>query len=145
MCLDYYLLELLFQELREQHRYTKERSGISEPVTTGEAVIIYDESQPRGLWRLGRVERLFNSTDGEVRSASVKVISKNGRSITLKRPIQQFYPLEVRRCFRETGSPIPVEPLQDQEEDQREDQRPPRQAAQRAKESMRRLKEQELI
>ena len=85
------------QELREHHRTWKSSSGVCRPIEVGEAVIIYDEGQPRGLWRLGRVVAVIHSEDGGVRAASVKVLSSTGRPTILRRPIQHLYPLEVRK------------------------------------------------
>ncbi|CAB4005335.1 Hypothetical predicted protein [Paramuricea clavata] len=34
--------------------------------------------------------------NGQTRGAVEKVISKKGRSSTIKRPVQRFYPLEIR-------------------------------------------------
>ena len=70
--------------------------GVTCSIRKGEPVVVYDEGQPRGLWRLGRVTEVIPSQDGNIRAARVKVMSKSGRPTILKRPIQQLYPLEVR-------------------------------------------------
>ena len=44
---------------------------------------------PRSLWKLGRVEKLRKSRDGEIRELSSKLIKMH------KRPIKKLYPLEV--------------------------------------------------
>ena len=41
------------------------------------------------------VRELIDSSDGEVRGACVRVISKTGRPVLLRRPVQHLYPLEV--------------------------------------------------
>ena len=46
-----------------------------------------------GNW--GRVEQLIHGADDRVRAAVVKVISKSGRPITMKRPVQRLFPLEI--------------------------------------------------
>ena len=56
---------------------------------------MYDEGQPRGLWQLGKIEDVITGSDGQVRSASMRVQSKSGRVVVLRRPIQHLYPLEV--------------------------------------------------
>ena len=84
------------QELREHHRTNKVPPGVTCSIRKGEPVVVYDEGQPRGLWRLGRVTEVIPSQDGNIRAARVKVMSKSGRPTILKRPIQQLYPLEVR-------------------------------------------------
>ena len=48
------------------------------------------------MWRLGRVEELLPSSDGEVRGVLVRVMSKRGQVKMIRRPIQHIYPLEVR-------------------------------------------------
>ncbi|CAB4044302.1 Hypothetical predicted protein, partial [Paramuricea clavata] len=53
-------------------------------------------SQPRACWRLGKVERLINGEDGNVRGAIVRISPKGKRPTTLKRSVRLLYPLEVR-------------------------------------------------
>ena len=60
-------------ELRESHRASTTRGGASIEVKVGEVVTIYDEGQPRGLWRLGRVEEIFETADVASRGARVRV------------------------------------------------------------------------
>lgn len=79
-------------ELREHHRYSKITQTDTHPIKKGDLVTVYDDSHP---WRLGLVQDYTNSSDGELRGASVRVISKTGRPILLRRPIQHLYPLEV--------------------------------------------------
>ena len=69
-------------ELRETHRAHQMDKGVchSNPVEVGEVVTIYNEGQPRSLWRLGRIENLMKSSDGEIRGASVRVLSKTWTS-----------------------------------------------------------------
>jgi len=64
-------------------------------VSIGDVVIVHDENQPRGKWRIGKVESLVTGSDGCVRGAVVRVKSKRGRTSTLRRPVQRLYPLEV--------------------------------------------------
>ena len=52
----------------------------SSSLQTGEVVTVYDESHPRGLWRLGRIEELIPGADGKIRGVRVKLVSKGGRS-----------------------------------------------------------------
>ena len=81
--------------LRESHRHSQKRKG-SNTVSVGDVVIIHDPDQPRGFWRLGVVEQLVPSTDGQVRGAVVKVKSKKRKPSTLRRPVQLLYPLEIK-------------------------------------------------
>ena len=97
-------------ELREFHR-SQAKGGIAYTLERGEVVTVYDEGHPRGLWRLGRIEDLIQSSDGKVRGVYVRVTSKKGHAKILRRPIQHIYPLEVR------SSLPPVEPCQDTAEE----------------------------
>ena len=83
-------------ELRNAHRYhgSSQRTADS-PIAVGDIVIIHDENQPRGLWRMGRVDSLMRGKDGKVRAASVKTRAKDGKPIILRRPVQRLYPLET--------------------------------------------------
>ena len=81
-------------ELREHCQSSKPPGVDAHPIRKGDLVTVYDA---RGLWRLGIVQDLNKSSDGEVRGAFVCVISKTGRPILLRRPIQHLYPLEVSR------------------------------------------------
>ena len=51
-------------------------------VKKGDVVLIVDDSVPRGVWPLGRVEEAFQSADGRVRSVRVRA-----RGTTYDRPI----------------------------------------------------------
>ena len=82
-------------ELREFHR-TQPNKGIDRSPEKGEIVSIYDEDHPRGVWRIGRVDELIEGADGIVRGVVVKTMSKKGQMRTLRHPVQQIYPLEVK-------------------------------------------------
>ena len=88
-------------EMREAHRHLKTPRGVAEHIATGDIVIVHDEVHPRGLWKLGKVEGLISGVDGKVRGAVVKVCAGPNRSITIRRPVQRLYPLEVRDSERE--------------------------------------------
>ena len=91
-------------ELREFHRNPKPNRGVCLPIKEGQVVTVYDEGHPRGLWRLGRVLEVIKSSDGRVRGARVNVQAKSGRLTTLRRPIQQLYPLEAQETSSMTDS-----------------------------------------
>ena len=65
-------------ELREFHRTYQTSKGVKDMVQEGQVVTVYDEGQPRGLWRVGRIEGVIQGPDGKIRSAQVRVQSKTG-------------------------------------------------------------------
>ena len=85
------------QELRELHRVQLQRSNSQHvnPISEGKIVIVFEEGAPRHSWRL---EQVIVSPDGMVRSAAVRVFSKQGHPTTLRQPVQHLYPLEVESC-----------------------------------------------
>ena len=60
--------------------------------------MIYDPSQPRTLWRIGRVVKLLPGSDGAVRGASLQTCAIQ-HSTLIQRPIQQLYLLESSVSF----------------------------------------------
>ena len=57
-------------------------------------VVVHDNNQKRGFWRLGLVEEL-PGRDGQIRGARIR-ISVPGRAATIwRRPVERLYPLEV--------------------------------------------------
>ena len=92
--------------LREFHRCgakgEKDRN-----VKIGDVVLIHDDNLPRSNWRLGEVKELIDSRDGYKRGAMLRVTSKKGKHLTMRRPIQELFPLEVN-----TGNPRRDEPVE---------------------------------
>ena len=80
-------------ELREAHRHNKGTDAT--PVEIGDIVVVHSDKQPRGFWKLGRVERTITGRDGKTRGAAVRVTNRQGRPTMLHRPIQCLYPLEI--------------------------------------------------
>ena len=64
-------------------------------VSVGDVVIIHEDSQPRGMWHLGCIEKLLPGTDGETRGAVLRVAGRGRRAKFLRRPIQRLYPIEM--------------------------------------------------
>ena len=56
-------------ELREAHRHNKGTNAAA--VEIGDIVVVHSEKQPRGFWKLGRVERTITCRDGKTRGAAV--------------------------------------------------------------------------
>ena len=57
----------------------------------GQVILIKDESIARGMWKLGRIEKLNKDNDGNIRTA--KIYLSNGRYV--QRAVNQLFPLEV--------------------------------------------------
>ncbi|XP_020914628.1 uncharacterized protein LOC110252203 [Exaiptasia diaphana] len=116
--------------LREKHRspnLPKKHKRVHPQINVNDAVLIHD-SLPRGSWRLGMVNELITSKDGQIRSAKVTLPSKN----ILTRPINLLYPLE---CSSEKDSIVKYQVL-DKLNDVLPPQasiRPSRRAAEKAK------------
>ena len=77
------------------------------PVKIGEVVLIHDESRPRGLWKLARVENFITGTDNKTRGVVLRTTTDGGRTTCLQRSLQCIYPLEVtgKTKVRETDAP----------------------------------------
>ena len=78
------------------HRHFRPARGEDFGISDGDIVVVHDENLPRGLWRLGKVEELMVGADGNVRCVTVKIASRNRSPISVKRPLQRLYPLELR-------------------------------------------------
>ena len=90
-------------ELRNAHRHNQDSSDEVE-IAIGDLVLVHDESQPRGFWRLAKVEDTITGKDGWVREAKLKVSARGGRSTSLQRPLSLLYPLEVNCRHDSVGS-----------------------------------------
>ena len=69
----------------------QKNTGTSVP-NVGDVVIVFDDKQPRQLWKLGRIVELVKSRDDEIRGAKVK-LSKTKNIIG--RAVNRLYPVEV--------------------------------------------------
>lgn len=65
-------------------------------VAVGGVVIIHSDDKPKGMWKLGKVEELLNSPDGEHRAAVLRVAGQGRSGKRLQRPVQRLYPLHVQ-------------------------------------------------
>ena len=78
--------------LRERSLYHKSVKGqVHYAPGLGQVVLIKDESIARGMWKLGRIEKLNKDNDGNIRTS--KIYLPNGRYV--QRAVNQLYPLEV--------------------------------------------------
>ena len=57
--------------------------------------MVHNENQPRGFWKLVKVQRLITGRDGKVRGATLKVSSRSEKSTVLQLPTTLLSPLEV--------------------------------------------------
>ena len=85
-------------ELRESHRYSAKKTLCCPSVAKGDVVIVHDDTLPRGLWKLGRVQEVLTGRDGLPRAALVRVASRDRQHILLRRPLQLLYPLEIHEA-----------------------------------------------
>ena len=57
-------------------------------------MLIAEDGVKRGQWSLAVVERLMEGVDSKVRGAVLKTTTASGKPTTLRRPVQQLYPVE---------------------------------------------------
>jgi len=105
-------------ELRNAHRYFG-RDDASRAASIGDEVVLHEEDQPRGKWRVGKILDIIVGSDSCIKGAVVQVRSKGGKSTTLRCPVQRLYPLEIQSqvpvqrtgeaCSRPNPSPVASE------------------------------------
>ena len=88
-------LDEYLKELRDAHRYVKQPRG-SGCVGVGDLVLVHDADHSRVLCmeETGIVEKLITGQDGVTRGPVVQLSSAKG-PVTLRRPLQLLYPLEM--------------------------------------------------
>ena len=95
-------------DLREFHRNTTYTNNtVREVEVGGEVVLVQGEDLPRSQWKIGRVEALLKSKDGEVRGVKLRALNKKGKPIVLRRPIQKLVPLEIKEERKNEDSKDP--------------------------------------
>ncbi|XP_047124265.2 uncharacterized protein LOC124806978 [Hydra vulgaris] len=82
-------------ELREFHKGNN-KFGSKNNIKKGDVVIIQDANLVRGLWKLGVIENLLPSTDGQRRAATVQCVSA-GIITYLSRPVNKLCLLEENK------------------------------------------------
>ena len=80
-------------ELREAHHLN--RGSNATAVEIGDIVVVHNDNQPRGFWKLAQVERTITGQDGKVRGAAVRVTNCQGQPTMLHHLIQCLCPLEI--------------------------------------------------
>ena len=88
----------------------------SRVVSVGDLVLVHDETHPRSYWKMGKVERLLMSKDGQSRGAEVRVQGRgsSGGGLLVRRSLQLLYPMEVS-CSTNEAAPqeqVPGSPEQ---------------------------------
>ena len=71
-------------ELRDSHCQNKEESHPSNPIRVGDVILVHDESLPRGLWRIAKVQDVIAGKDRKIRGAVVKIFAKDQRATLLR-------------------------------------------------------------
>eukprot|EP00731_Ephydatia_muelleri_P005901 Em0003g149a len=97
--------------LREIH--SSGRIGAKDTVAKinfGDVLLIHDPAQPRAQWRIGKVEKLLQGSDGLVRCASLRVLRSGTTTILLNHPLQLLYPLEFGSTTDQTDQREPDQP-----------------------------------
>ena len=79
---------------REFHNLAIKRCSF-DVISKGTVVSVQEDNQPRGSWKLGKIEEVHTGNDGKVRGCKVKVITNAGKPSVINHPINCLYPLEV--------------------------------------------------
>lgn len=84
--------------LQPRKKWHREKDSVQK----GMLVILMDEGAPRGTWKIARIEKIYPSDDGLVRSVQLRLPSaqKDGKKLTvqtsfLDRPVHRIIPLHV--------------------------------------------------
>ena len=59
--------------LREVHHHLQTPKGGTNDAVVGDIVIVHDDKHTRGLWKLGRIEKLLLGAHSNVRGAIIRV------------------------------------------------------------------------
>ena len=79
-------------ELREHHSVKGRVTGWSSIINVRDIVTVQEE----GFWKIGKIVKLIKGHDDIVRGAEVRICSKGRKPITVKRPVQKLFPMEIR-------------------------------------------------
>eukprot|EP00117_Sycon_ciliatum_P039449 scpid9122/ scgid5519/ len=100
-----------------------------DPPAVDTVVLVKEEKMPRGSWLIGRIDKLHNSNDGEIRSATVVLPSKR----QIQRPLCLLYPIvqAENHDAAHDDPPLaqPAQPVQPAQPTQQQPARPTRRAA----------------
>lgn len=76
-------------ELRSAHFASSIKQ--STELKPGDVVLINEDKLPKHFWKMGRIKDVYVGRDGKVCSCLVMIPSR----ITMRRPVQLLYPLEL--------------------------------------------------
>ena len=101
--------------LRESHKLIVSKHG-RPPIQTGDVVIVKSDTSKRLFWKLGVIDKLLTSKDGNVRAAIVRVPNSQRSNKFLRRSVKHLFPIEVQQeespngdSTGLSGSPPPME------------------------------------
>ena len=86
----------------------------SRPIRVGEVVLVHDANQKRLLWPIAIVTETIPGRDGRIRFAVLRTSS----GLTINRPIQRLFPLEVQQHPASIEADVLPEPDQQLEQQQ---------------------------
>ena len=93
------------QQLKERKTYKMKaiKGEVKRKPQVGEVVLIKEENQPRGRWKIAKVQNLIKGDfDNQYRAA--KLILPSG--LIVKRPFKLIFPVEIdSRCDEEENAP----------------------------------------
>ena len=86
----------------EKHSYVKRKNKQPSKLSVSDVAIIKDENVNRLSWRKGRITKVIESRDSNIRAVDLKVYQPNSdRLCTIRRPIQHLVSLEIQNEIQE--------------------------------------------
>ena len=92
----------------ESHRHSAKKTSVHCAVSKGDVVIVHDDTLPRGLWKLGRIQEVLTGSDKQSRAALVRVACRDRQHVLLRRPIELLYPLEIHELETDAEAALSV-------------------------------------
>lgn len=90
-------LQFLKERSATQHFQSSNKTVQRDP-KVGDVVIINDDLRKRAVWRIGKITELHISSDGKIRSATLKLGSRTdvkAPPVYVRRPLKNLYFLEL--------------------------------------------------
>lgn len=82
--------------LRESHKLNARKYG-NPLIQIGDVVVVKSDTCKRLFWKLGIIDKLLTSKDGNVRAAIVRVPESQRSNKLLRRSVKHLFPIEVRQ------------------------------------------------